>query len=68
MKPGTKVYLGDAVYAEYDGSAIVLITENSTHGMINIIYLDDNVLQALELFKARIIKSNQEENTNAQNS
>lgn len=28
MKPGTKEYLGDSVYAEWDGHGIVLTTNN----------------------------------------
>lgn len=41
-----KVYLGDAVYASYDGYHIVLTTENGIR-IANVIYLEPQVFQAL---------------------
>jgi hypothetical protein len=41
----SKVYLGDAVYAEYDGHGLVLTTENGI-ATTNRIYLEPEVCQA----------------------
>jgi len=46
-----KTYLGDSVYADYDGFAIVLTTENG-YGPSNTIVLEPAVLQALERYVA----------------
>ena len=46
-----KRYLGDSVYAEFDGYGITLTTENG-YGPSNIIYLEPQVLAALENYKA----------------
>lgn len=43
----TKTYLGDSVYAEYDGWQIKLCTENG-YGANNIIYLEPEVYINLE--------------------
>lgn len=51
---GKKVYLGDAVYAEYDGHGIVLTTQAES-GREHRIVLEDSVLMALETFKTTII-------------
>jgi hypothetical protein len=45
MKNG-KVYLGDGVYASWDGYHIVLTTENGIE-TTNTIYLDSSVIEAL---------------------
>lgn len=42
----TKVHLGDAVYAEFDGHHIVLTTEDGIN-TTNKIYLDPDVSKAL---------------------
>lgn len=43
-----KTYLGDSVYAEFDGFSIVLTTENGLPSdPSNRIVLDDSVIQAL---------------------
>lgn len=48
-----KVYLGDAVYAHYDGYHVVLTTED---GIVvsNTIYLEPSVIEALRLFVASV--------------
>ena len=46
MAPTPKLYLGNAVYAVFDGHKIIL-----TDGM-NKICLEPQVIEALELFKA----------------
>ena len=47
-----KTYLGDSVYAEFDGFGIWLTTENGLPGdPSNRIFLESEVLHALELFK-----------------
>jgi hypothetical protein len=44
-----KCYLGDAVYAEYDGARIILTTENGV-AITNTIILDPEVCQAFSQF------------------
>ncbi len=44
-----KVYLGDAVYAEYDGYHLKLTTEDG-FSSTNTIYLEPEVLHALEVY------------------
>lgn len=46
MKLRDKVYLGDSVYAQYDGYHILLTTENGL-GASNEIFIEPNVLKAL---------------------
>jgi hypothetical protein len=41
-----KIYIGDSVYAEYDGFGIVLTTENG-RGPSNTIYMEPEVVRAL---------------------
>lgn len=46
-----KVYLGDSVYAEYDGSVLVLTTYNGLpDDPSNLIYIEPEVYAALMLF------------------
>ena len=45
-----EVYLGDAVYAEFDGYAIKLTTGNGRGGITNTIYLEPEVLDTLNKF------------------
>jgi hypothetical protein len=49
-----RTYLGDGVYVAFDGARdhIVLTTENGV--CVNTIYLDGEVLAALELYVARL--------------
>ncbi len=47
-----KLYLGDSVYAEFDGYSIVLTTEN-VMGASNTIVLEPDVMKALEEFRKR---------------
>lgn len=42
----TKSYLGDGIYADFDGYQIVLTTENGLC-TTNIVYLEPSVYQAL---------------------
>lgn len=42
-----KVYLGDGVYAYYDGYGVILTTENGI-AVTNTIYLEPEVLKALQ--------------------
>ena len=41
-----KTYLGDGVYANYDGFRVILTTENGL-SINNIIYLENEVISAL---------------------
>lgn len=64
-----KDYLGDSVYADFDGYHVILTTEN---GYIddprNRIALEPDVLAALDRYKQRLHDhfSNQKENSNVQ--
>ena len=50
-----KVYLGDSVYAAFDGYHIVLTTENGLpDDPSNTIALEPQVLQALNLYAERL--------------
>lgn len=53
-----KVYLGDSVYADFDGYHIVLTTENG-YGPSNTVYLDASVVVELQRY---ITNLNQAEN------
>ena len=50
-----KDYLGDSVYAEYFGELIILTTTNNGDGASNMIYLEEEVYQALVRFHDRIV-------------
>lgn len=56
-----KEYLGDSVYAEFDGYHIVLTTENGI-GPTNTIALEPAVIQALLEFQTRIIDAHRPPN------
>jgi len=49
-----KVYLGDSVYADYDGYMICLTTENGMLGPSNTIYLEPDVLESLILYASKV--------------
>jgi hypothetical protein len=53
-----KDYLGDSVYAEFDGFGIVLTTENGD-GPSNRIVLEPEVLTALNRYVARTLSRNE---------
>ena len=55
-----KQYLGDSVYADFDGYGITLTTENG-FGPSNTIYLEPQVLAALEDYKAYLRKATEPE-------
>ncbi len=46
-----KEYLGDGVYADWDGYHVVLTTASETN---NVIYLEDAVIQALNKYVERL--------------
>lgn len=49
-------YLGDGVYAEFDGYHIILRTSDHRDELCdNKIYLDDNVLHSLKMFQEHLI-------------
>jgi hypothetical protein len=50
-----KQYLGDSVYAEFDGYSIKLTTENG-YGPSNTIWLEPNVVLALEAYRKRFFR------------
>ena len=56
-----KVYLGDGAYAEFDGYALVLTTENGI-SVTNTIVLEPEVYGALVRFVAAIEARAQSEN------
>lgn len=59
-----KEYLGDSVYAEFDGDGINLTTENG-FGPTNTVYLEPRVFLALNRFAKRIREMIEEETDNA---
>jgi hypothetical protein len=50
-----KEFLGDGVYADFDGYNLILTTENGT-SVTNTIYLEPEVITALHEFLSRIRK------------
>ena len=44
------VYLGDGVYAYFDGTHVVLTTEDGSAGAANTIYLEREVIKSLLQF------------------
>lgn len=46
MSEQDKIYLGDSVYASWDGSMVKLTTENG-FGPSNVIFLEPEILQRL---------------------
>lgn len=48
-----KDYLGDSVYAEFDGYGVTLTTDNGM-GASNTIYLEPEVFSALQRFVIRV--------------
>lgn len=51
-----KLYLGDSVYAEFDGYGITLTTWNGyPDDPRNKIYLEPQVLEALDLFRKSLL-------------
>lgn len=53
-KPG-KQYLGDAVYAEWDGYYIKLTTENGIEAT-NTIFLEPSVLESFDEYKDSVVR------------
>jgi hypothetical protein len=51
----TKQYIGDGVYADFDGYYLVLTSENGLR-VLNTIYIEPEVLQELEAYVDRLIK------------
>jgi len=54
MNEETKAYLGDGVYAKFDGFGVILTTENGI-AATNTIYLEPQVLDALQNYVAKLI-------------
>lgn len=55
-----KVYLGDSVYAEFDGYGIWLTTDNGyPDDPRNKIYLEPVVLNSLDIFREHLRKENE---------
>ena len=55
MASATKQYIGDGVYADFDGYYLVLTSENGLR-VLNTIYIEPEVLQELEAYVDRLIK------------
>src|SRR5262245_46316090 len=55
-----KIYLGDSVYADFDGFAITLTTENG-YGPTNTIHMEPEVVEAFRLYVRHLRKRTQEE-------
>lgn len=53
-----KEYLGDSVYADFTGYSVVLTTENG-YGPTNRIYVEPEVLAALNSYSERMWKQTQ---------
>jgi len=53
-----KVYLGDGVYAEYDGVSIILTTENGIC-TTNRIYLEYEIIDGLNRYVEKIKRYNE---------
>lgn len=49
VDPSKKIYLGDSVYAQFDGWYVTLTTDNG-FGATNTIHLEPAVLRALGLY------------------
>ena len=49
-----KLYLGDSVYARFDGYALILTTENDASGPSNTIVLEPPVMGALADYWTRL--------------
>ena len=50
VDPSKKIYLGDSVYAQFDGWYVTLTTDNGTGRPSNTIHLEPPVLRALGLY------------------
>lgn len=55
-----KQYLGDSVYADFDGYGITLTTDNGM-GPSNTIYMEPQVLAALDDYKSWLRKATEPE-------
>lgn len=55
----TKIYLGDAVYCEFDGYQFRLTTEDGM-GPTNEIFLEPQVLDILNKFADKVLKPQEE--------
>lgn len=53
-----KEYLGDSVYADFDGFYITLTTDNGD-GPTNTIFMEPEVCYALEEYRKRLLKAQQ---------
>ena len=55
-----KDYLGDAVYADFDGYHIVLTTEDGVY-VTNVIALEPSVMEALKRYEQRPLRQLEDE-------
>jgi hypothetical protein len=55
-----KTYIGDGVYADFNGYHIVLTSENGI-GITNTIYLEDSVFIALQEFAKKVFGYTEED-------
>lgn len=54
MIKGDKEYIGDGVYAEYDGNMGIWLTTENGYFVTNKIYLEDTVFYDLQLYWKRM--------------
>jgi len=59
MKPRDAVYLGDSVYASFDGDMIKLFTNNGL-GADQVIFLELEVYAALVVYAHKCFENNEE--------
>lgn len=52
----TEMYLGDAVYAKFDGFHITLTTRDGTDIPTNTIHLEPGVLNTLDMFRKQLLE------------
>ena len=53
MEENKKEYLGDGVYAKYDGMGVWLTAENG-YGVVNQIYIEDTIFYELKRYWERM--------------
>lgn len=59
MNNDTKRYLGDGVYADFDGEVITLTTENGV-SVTNTIELDRHVMKSFDIYRQTLIPQRRE--------
>lgn len=61
-KSENKRYLGDGVYADFDGGAIILTTENGV-SVTNTIELDQHTLKSFDIYR-QTLRNSEDSNAN----